>query len=214
MIAGIARHRSFLLPNPKPLSADHRSYSCNNHPEADRSSCFCHNLHPDVEICCLCDGVLPSDCAEIYLSCRCCSKWDFLLQRHHHLVGVANYCLPDKMDANLASDCVSSYLLQMHYTLVGVACCLPDWMDANLASDCVKSYLSLPDWMDANLASDCVKSYLLGNINLPVDTHGTKQNSNGIEPDARVPVNAVHPNKPSFLSDSSVRCTHGCKPPD
>jgi hypothetical protein len=160
MSAGIARHRSFLIPNPKPLSADHRSYSCNNHPEADRSSCFCHNLHPDVEICCLCDGVLSSDCAEIYLSCRFCSKWDFLLQRHNHLVGVANYCLPDKMDANRASDCVSSYLLQMHYTLVGVACCHPEWMDANLASDCVKSYISLPDWMDANLASDCVKSYL------------------------------------------------------
>jgi hypothetical protein len=54
----------------------------------------------------------------------------------------------------------------------------------------------------------------LGNIKLPVDTHGTKQNSNGIEADARVPVNAVHPNKPSFLSDSSVRRTHRYKPPD
>jgi hypothetical protein len=55
---------------------------------------------------------------------------------------------------------------------------------------------------------------VLGNIKLPVDTHGTKQNSNGIEADARVPVNAVHPNKPSFLSDSSVRRTHRYKPPD
>ena len=142
MIAGlhssfpsIARHRSFLLPNPKPLSADRRSYSCNNHHEADRSSRFCHNLHRHVEIWCLYDAVLPSDYAKIYLSCRCCSKWYFLLQMHNHLVGVANYCLPDMMNANLASDCASSYLLQMHYPLVGVACSLPYWMDANLESE-------------------------------------------------------------------------------
>jgi hypothetical protein len=62
-----------------------------------------------------------------------------------------------------------------------------------------------------------VSSYwrrLLGNINLPVDKHGNKQNSNGIEADARFPANAVHPNKTSFLSETSVRRTHRYKPPD
>jgi hypothetical protein len=54
---------------------------------------------------------------------------------------------------------------------------------------------------------------VLGNINLPVNTHGTKQDSNGIGADAHIPINAVHPNKRAFSSDSSVRCAHGCKPP-